>query len=125
MEKRSACRTWMSLDFSTRMVLGGETFTGVPVANLGPRGCCVRLPATAAPHLVRHAPIDGMELSGSAAGPFPLQARIAWHDAPRFGGGRWINAGVEFLEAPAGFTQEWRDRVAGTLAGHGSMNRPR
>lgn len=116
MDKRSTVRTSMSLDFSTRLVLDGETYTGVPVTNLGLNGCCVKLPAAATPHLHPGARLERVELAGASAGPYTLRARIVWHDAPRFGGGKWVNAGLEFLETPADCVRELRERVAESLA---------
>jgi hypothetical protein len=116
MEKRQSDRTSLSLDFSTRMVLEGETYTGVPVTNLGLNGCCVRLPASSSAHLKNHALVGSMLLSRSDSETFAVKARIAWHDAPRFGGGKWVNAGVEFLELPGDCVRELRERVAEDMA---------
>lgn len=116
MEKRQSDRTSLSLDFSTQMVLEGETYTGVPVTNLGVNGCCVKLPAGSAAHLKSHALVGRMLLAWPESGPYAVKARIAWHDAPRFGGARWVNAGVEFLETPAECVQVLRERVAEGMA---------
>jgi hypothetical protein len=116
MEKRSYYRTPVRSGFSTELLLDGRIYSGIPVTNIGLRGCCVRLPVTSAPHLKDHALIDNLLLSGAQDEYYPLKGRIAWHDQADAGRDRWIKAGVEFLETPEACAREIRELLAEDLS---------
>ena len=114
MEKRSSHRTSLTLDFTSQLLLEGRTYAGAPVANISQSGCCIRLPAASAEHLKDHSEVDGLLLSRLTSGPYALKARIAWHSKP--GPGKWVKAGMEFLETPKACAAEISDRVAEGLS---------
>jgi hypothetical protein len=114
MDKRSSHRTSLTLDYSSQLLQEGQTYAGAQVTNISPDGCCIRLPAASAQHLKDDELVDGLLLSRLTSGPFGVKARIAWHSEPE--GGKWVKAGMEFLETPKDCAEEIRDRVAEGLA---------
>lgn len=114
MEKRHSHRTSLTLDYSSLLLLEGQTYAGAPVTNISQDGCCLRLPAASAEHLKDHELVDALLLSRLTSRPYGLKARVAWHTEP--GTGKWVRAGIEFLETPKGCSEEIQDRVAEGLS---------
>jgi c-di-GMP-binding flagellar brake protein YcgR len=112
MDQRNSDRTSLSQDYRGQVYLAGRTYADVEVTDLGLGGCCLRLPAAAEPHLHDHAVFEDLQLSRPHSGPYFLKARVAWHGRPWFGAGRWIRAGLQFLDTPAACDRELRERVA-------------
>lgn len=116
MDHRTSERTILSQDYRGQLFLGGRTYADLALTDVGLRGCCLRLPVSAAEHLRDHATLDDLQLSRPHSGPYFVKARVAWHGRPRFGGGGWIRAGVQFLETPAACDRELRERVAEAMS---------
>jgi hypothetical protein len=116
MEKRHSDRTTLSQDFCGQVFLGGRTYANVAVTDLGLNGCGLRLPAAAAEHLRKQSLLEDLQLSRPHSGPYFLKARVAWHARSWIGGGRWVRAGVQFLETPEACAREFRERVAESLS---------
>jgi len=110
MQKRSSNRLPASLDFSSQLLVDGRSYSGAPVVNLGLNGCCVRLPLTSAPHLKDDALVYLLLQSRQVSGPYAMKARLAWHSDP--GPGKWIRAGLEFMEPSEACARELRAQLA-------------
>lgn len=96
-------------------LLGGQAFAQVPVLNLGANGCCVRLPALAAPLLEPKARLDRWTLVHPLLPTGPIKANVMWSRLEEEQGGG-LRAGVRFQDAPIGYTRrldEFVTRLAG------------
>jgi hypothetical protein len=116
MDKRNSERTALSQDFLGQVYLDGRTYSDLAVTDVGVHGCCLRMPASAAEHVRDQTVIEDLQLSRPHSGPYFLKARIAWHGRPRFGGGKWLRAGLQFLETPVACDRELRERVAESMS---------
>ena len=114
MEKRKHTRTTKVTDFNTQFRLGGQSFTNINVSNIGVHGCCLQLPVASAKYLKDKPMLDNMILFHSDAKKYSLKGRVAWHDDGKNAQGKWITAGVEFLETPDDCTREIAEYVAVT-----------
>jgi hypothetical protein len=113
MEKRKTARTSLLTDCHSQFRLEGQTYTGIRVANLGARGCCLHLPPSTARHLKDRPFLENLELFQGGSRKPTLRGRIAWFDERPAQKGAYIQAGVEFLEAPEECTREISAYVMG------------
>ncbi len=88
--------------------LGAQTYSDIPVANLGADGCCLRIPSQSVGGLSDKAFLDGWELIHPGLPKGSIKAKVAWvqgQDRARSG---FIETGVQFLDAP----EDYRRKLA-------------
>lgn len=114
MEKRKFSRTSLLSDCSSQFKLGGQSYTGIQVSNLGVRGCCLQMPASTARQLKNQPLLENMILLHGGIRNYAIKGRVAWHDAHADAKATFIKAGVEFLDTPEECTREISEYVMAT-----------
>lgn len=100
MEKRRYPRTSLISDYSSSFTLCGQTYANIQVANIGTRGCCLRLPAATAPYLRSRPALDNLVLLQAGNRRYSMKGKVAWYEEPPPREGPYLRAGVEFTEDP-------------------------
>ena len=92
--------------------LGGRTYRNIPVANLGPDGCCLRIPTHAFVGVGDKALLEGWKLIQPGLPKRSIKAKVAWvrgQDRSRSG---YVETGVQFLDAPVDYRKKLAYYVA-------------
>ncbi len=111
MEKRNTARTALISDYNTEFRLGGQTYSNIQVSNIGPQGCCLRMPLASAKYLKSKPMLDNMILFHSGTKKYSLKGRVAWNEGEKETHDAWISAGVEFMDTPEECTREISEYV--------------
>lgn len=106
MEKRKSSRTPMLSDCRSQFHLGGQSFQGIQVANLGPKGCCLWMPASTARQLKDKPFLENLILLQRGIRNFAIRGRVAWCEDHASAQASFVQAGVEFLDIPEACTRE-------------------
>ena len=114
MEKRKYSRTSLISDYNTQFRLGGQSYSNIHVANIGTNGCCLKLPIGTAKILKDKPNLENMILFHGGSRKYAMRGRVAWHEPDQDSKGKYLNAGVEFLETPQECSQEIAEYVKAT-----------
>ena len=115
MDKRQHSRISVESQCKARFQLGGQSYNNITVSNLGSDGCCVQVPVQAQAELASKSTLDGWELIHPSLPKEAIKAKVVWsHPEDRAKAG-FIETGIQFMEAPAGYTRDL-DKYVTTLA---------
>jgi hypothetical protein len=106
MEKRTSSRTSLLSECRSQFRMGGQSYNGIQVANLGPRGCCLQMPASTARQLKDKPFLENLILLQGGIRNFAIRGRVAWCEDHAPAKASFVKAGVEFLDAPEACTRE-------------------
>ena len=105
MENRQNPRVSLEHPCRVRFRLGGHPYTNIGVANLGPTGCCIQIPAQSVGGLRSRALLDGWEFINPGLPRTAIQAKVVWVQRAEPSKDGFIATGVEFLDAPVDYTR--------------------
>jgi c-di-GMP-binding flagellar brake protein YcgR len=114
MDKRQHSRIGVENQCKARFQLGGQQYNNITVRNLGADGCCIQVPAKSVSGLQEQTSLDGWELVHPSLPKGSIKARVVWCHG-REPKAEYIETGVQFLDAPAGYTRDL-DKYVTTLA---------
>jgi len=106
MEQRLHSRVLANPQIKAQFRLGGQTFSELPLANLGTDGCCLRIPARSIGTLEESTRLEDLELLHEDLPRAAFGARVAWVGRRVDPDGGALETGIQFLEAPVDFTWE-------------------
>jgi hypothetical protein len=120
MEKRLESRVSLRTACRARFQLDGKSFMNIPIVNLGSHGCCFVIPEPAVNHFKAGPVLEGWKLIHPRLPKAAIKAKVVWcRPQGRMNSG-FLEAGVQFLDVPPGYSQEL-DRF---LAAPGRASRP-
>ena len=106
MENRHHSRVSLEPHCQARIRLGGQTYTDITVADLGPGGCRIQVPLHSANGLGDKAILDELELMHPALPTGTVKAKVVWVNVQDTALTELMESGVQFLEAPADYTRK-------------------
>jgi hypothetical protein len=119
MDNRLYARVPVQPQCRAEFQLAHQSFSNLPVVNLGVEGCCLQVPAGLAQHLRNNLSVDGLELIHPSLPRTPLKGRLAWIERSGDPDTGLTAAGLRFMAAPGGFTS----RVAAFVREWGEYDR--
>jgi len=111
MENRHHSRVSVDPQCRAQFQLRGEPYRNIPVSDLGSDGCRIQIPIQSIGGLSDESLLDRLELIHPALPSAPVKAKVVWvhgEDRPKTG---FIASGIQFLDAPAGFTRKIAEYV--------------
>lgn len=93
----------------------GQTWHDVAVSNLGAEGCCFEIPARSANGLKQLAVLESVELSHPGLPRQAVQAKIVWVHSKKGAERDFVETGIQFCAAPAGYAAEVDRYVAAPM----------
>ena len=106
MDHRLYARVPVEPQCRAELHLAHQTFSNVPVVNLGVEGCCLQVPTGLAQHLRNNLSVDDLELIHPSLPKTPIQGQLAWIERNGDPDSGLIAAGIRFMAAPGGFTSQ-------------------
>lgn len=101
MDKRNHVRIPLGTQCRAQFRIGDRCYRGIPVANLGPAGCCIHIPAQVAVEVKEQALVQDLELQHPSLPPGIIEARVAWIYSRGSAWTGFVETGVEFLDLPS------------------------
>ena len=105
MDKRLHLRVAPEPQCKARFQLGNRSYENITVANLGPDGCCMQIPAQSVEGLTELSLLEGLQLTDPGLPAEPVRGRVAWihgEDKTRPG---FLETGVQFMDASVAYTR--------------------
>ncbi len=106
MEKRHDSRVAGRIPCKARFQLEGKSFTNIPVVNLGSHGCCLIIPEPAVNRFNARPVLESWKLVHPSLPKQAIRAKVVWcrHLGKVKSG--FLEAGIQFLDVPAGYSME-------------------
>ena len=111
MENRHHSRVSMGSECQARLQAAGQPFQVVPVSDLGPDGCRIRVSVQPGAKLNASALLDQLELIHPALPKDSVQARVVWVNDQDFLDTGFVESGVQFMHALLDYRQKLSDYV--------------
>ena len=111
MENRHHARVSVEPQCRAQFLLRGATYRNIPVADLGSDGCRIQVPIQSIGEYSDVSLLERLELIHPALPRGPVKAKVVWvhgQDIPKAG---FIESGVQFMDAPAGYTRKLAEYV--------------
>ena len=115
MDKRLHTRIPVESQCKARFQLGGQSYNNITVSNLGADGCCIQVPSKTVSALDDKATLEGWELVHPSLPHGTIKGKVVWCHGKDQAKTEYIETGVQFMDAPAGYTKDL-DRYVTTLA---------
>jgi hypothetical protein len=105
MDKRLHSRVSVENQCKARFQLGGRSYNDIIVSNLGPDGCCMRIPSQAGQELDNRITLEGWSLVHPNLPKDSIKAKVVWNHAGDRAKAGYIECGVQFMNPPADYTR--------------------
>jgi PilZ domain len=110
-ENRHHSRVSVDPQCRVQFQLRGEPYRNIPVSDLGADGCRVQIPIQSIGGLSDESPLERFELLHPALPSAPIKAKVVWVHAEGHPKTGFIASGVQFMDAPAGYTRKLAEFV--------------
>jgi len=104
MDHRQHPRVPVNPPARARFQLEDQVHHGIPIVNIGMRGCCINTPRPLADLLVDHPVLKVWQLKGPGLPTKSVKARVIWVGQDGGPSGSDFRAGIQFQDSPMGFS---------------------
>ena len=106
MDKRHDSRVAVQIPCKARFQLEGQSFSNIPVVNLGSHGCCLIIPEPAVNRFNARPFLEAWKLVHPKRPKQAIRAKVVWcrHLGKVKSG--YLEAGIQFLDVPDGYSRE-------------------
>jgi len=115
MELRKHDRITAEAKCTATFQCAGQTYHDIPVSNLGADGCCFEIPSKAANGLKSLSKLDGLELCHPGLPRQAVQGKVVWVHSKKGAEKDFVETGIQFCAAPAGYAAEVDRYVAALM----------